>query len=137
MKGRLQRHAARIGGNAARILPQARLSGPMPWVIAIMTALTVIALAGGLALANLADNARTEIAGGLTVQVIEAEPQARDRQAENALAMLNNRQDVAEVRRVPEEELAALIEPWRRQRQHECDPDPGLDRLAAARRGDA
>lgn len=112
MKQRLQRQAARLGGDAARILPQARLSGPMPWVIAIMTALTVIALAGGLALANLADNARTEIAGGLTVQVIEAEPQARDRQAENALAMLNNREDVAEVRRVPDEELAALIEPW-------------------------
>lgn len=112
MKARLRRHAARLGGDAARILPQARLSGPMPWVIAIMTALTVIALAGGLALANLADNARAEIAGGLTVQVVEADPATRDRQAENALALLGNREDVAEVRRVPEEELAALIEPW-------------------------
>jgi len=112
MRAGLRRQAARLGGDAARILPQARLSGPMPWVIAIMTALTVIALAGGLALANLADNARAEISGGLTVQVVEAEPTARDRQAENALALLGNREDVADVRRVPEEELAALIEPW-------------------------
>jgi cell division transport system permease protein len=112
MRARLKRQTARLGGDAARILPQGRLSGPMPWVIAIMTALTVIALAGGLALANLADNARAEISGGLTVQVVEADPATRDRQAENALALLNNRDDVAEVRRVPEEELAALIEPW-------------------------
>ncbi len=97
---------------AARILPQARLSGPMPWVIAIMTAMTVIAVAGGLALTNLADNASAEIAGGLTVQVVEADPVTRERQAESALALLSNREDVAQVRRVPEEELAALIEPW-------------------------
>lgn len=96
----------------ARILPQARLSGPMPWVIAIMTALTVVAVAAGLALANLAHNASAEIEGGLTVQVVEADPTARDRQTESALAVLGNREDVAQVRRVPDEELAALIEPW-------------------------
>lgn len=105
-------HLGRIAGDVARILPQARLSGPMPWVIAIMTALTVIAVAGGLALANLAANARAEISGGLTVQVVEANPALRDRQAETVLAVMGNRDDVAEVRRVPEEELAALIEPW-------------------------
>ena len=38
------------GERAARLVPQARLSGPMPWVIAIMVALTVVAAAGGLAL---------------------------------------------------------------------------------------
>lgn len=102
----------RFGAEAARILPQARLAGPMPWVIAIMTALTVIAVAGGLALSNLAGNAEAEIAGGLTVQVVEADPALRERQAERALAVLGNRADVAQVRRVPEEELAALIEPW-------------------------
>lgn len=96
----------------ARILPQSRLTGPMPWVIAIMTALTVIAVAGGLALANLAANASAEISGGLTVQVVEADPATRERQTERALAVLGNREDVAQVRRVPEEELAALIAPW-------------------------
>lgn len=84
----------------------------MPWVIAIMIALTVIAVAAGLALANLAANARAEIAGGVTVQVVEALPAARDRQAEAALAVLGNREDVASVRRVSDAELAALLEPW-------------------------
>lgn len=107
-----RRHADRLGGDAARILPQARLAGPMPWVIAIMTSLTVIALAGGLALANLASQARSEISGGLTVQVVEANLAERDRQAETAIALLSARDDVASVRRVSEEELAALIEPW-------------------------
>lgn len=104
--------AAALGAAAARILPQARLSGPMPWVIAIMIALTVIAVAAGLALANLAANARDEIAGGLTVQVVEAVPATRDREAEGALAVLGNREDVASARRVSDEELSALLEPW-------------------------
>ena len=55
------------GRRAAHLLPQARLGGPMPWVIAIMVALTVLAAGGGLALANLADRARGELAGSATV----------------------------------------------------------------------
>lgn len=105
-------HTKRIGGDATRILQQARLSGPMPWVIAIMSALTAIALAFGLALTNLAANAQAEIAGGLTVQVLEANPALRNSQAEAAVALLANREDVVNVRRVPDAELAALVEPW-------------------------
>jgi cell division transport system permease protein len=44
--------------------------------------------------------------------VVEAAPAERDRQAEVALAILRNRDDVAEVRRVPDAELEDLIEPW-------------------------
>lgn len=110
--GSLLRRSRRLGGQSARILPQARLSGPMPWVIAIMIALTVIAVAAGLALSNLASNAQSEIAGGVTVQVVEAAPAERDRQAETALAILNNRDDVVQLRRVPDDELDALLEPW-------------------------
>ncbi|OYW45958.1 MAG: cell division protein [Sphingomonadales bacterium 32-68-7] len=94
------------------LLRQARLAGPMPWVIAIMIAITVMAAAAGLALSNLADNARAEIEGGLTVQIVEAAPAERDRQAEVALALLTNREEVAEARRVSDAELAALLEPW-------------------------
>ena len=84
----------------------------MPWVIAIMVALTVMAASAGLALSNLARNASAEIAGGITVQIVEAAPAERDRQAEVAVAVLSNRDDVAEVRRVPDAELESLIEPW-------------------------
>ena len=108
----IRRNQPRFGGERSGLLQQARLAGPMPWVIAIMIALTVIAAAAGLALSNLAANARAEIAGGLTVQVVEGAPAERDRQAEVAVALLANRDDLSSVRRVPDEELAALLEPW-------------------------
>ncbi len=103
--------SSRIGERSG-LIQQARLSGPMPWVIAIMTALTVIATAAGLSLANVAENARSEIAGGLTVQIVEAAPIERDRQAEAALTLLEGRADVAHARRVPDAELHALLAPW-------------------------
>jgi cell division transport system permease protein len=108
----IRRNQPRFGGERTGLLQQARLGGPMPWVIAIMIALTVMAAAAGLALSNLARNASAEIAGGVTVQIVEAAPAERDRQAEVALALLSNRDDVAEVRRVPDAELEDLIEPW-------------------------
>ena len=111
--GKLKRGLARFGGErAAKLVPQARLGGPMPWVIAIMIALTTIAAAGGLALSNLAASAKAEISGGLTVQVIEAGGEERNRQANAAVEVLAGLEGVEQVRRVPDEELAALIEPW-------------------------
>jgi cell division transport system permease protein len=100
------------GERAAQLVPQARLAGPMPWVIAIMIALTTIAAAGGLALSNLAHAARAELRGGLTVQIVEAGRDERDRQAEAAVALLSGIPAVESVRRIPDEELAALVEPW-------------------------
>jgi cell division transport system permease protein len=108
----IRRNQPRFGSERSGLLQQARLGGPMPWVIAIMIALTVMAAAAGLALSNLARNASAEIVGGLTVQVVEAAPAERDRQAEVAVALLSNREDVASVRRVPDKELSGLIEPW-------------------------
>ena len=108
----IRRNQPRFGAERSGVLQQARLGGPMPWVIAIMVALTVMAAAAGLALDNLARNASAEIAGGVTVQIVEAAPGERARQAEVAVALLNNRDDVAEVRRVPDSELNELIEPW-------------------------
>lgn len=108
----IRRNQPRFGGERSGLLQQARLGGPMPWVIAIMIALTVMAAAAGLALSNLAQNASAEIAGGVTVQIVEAAPAERARQTEVALAVLSNRDDVAGVRRVPDAELESLIEPW-------------------------
>jgi cell division transport system permease protein len=101
-----------IGGGSAGVLPHARLAGPMPWVIAIMIALTVVAAAAGLSLNSLAASARGEIAGGITVQVIEAAPAERERQARAVLAVLQARDDVTELQRVPDAELQRLLEPW-------------------------
>ena len=104
--------AGLTGARGADIVPQARLTGPMPWVLAIMIALVTMAAAGGLALANLADGARAELAGGVTVQVIEAAPAERARQARAALRLLRGDARVAASRLVPDAELEALIAPW-------------------------
>lgn len=113
MLGRIGRGWQRLSGiGEAELVPQARLSGPMPWVIAIMVALTAIAAAAGLSLRNTADAAREEIAGGLTVQVIEADPARRDGQARAAVARLRALPGVETVRLVPRQEVDLLIEPW-------------------------
>ncbi len=100
------------GERRSQLVPQARLVGPMPWVIAIMIALTTIAAAGGLALANLSAAARAELSGGLTVQIVEADAAERSRQTELAVSILSNVAGVDEVQKVPDAELAALVEPW-------------------------
>lgn len=77
-----------------------------------MVALTVIAAAAGLALSNLADTARSELSGGATVQIVEALPQERDRQARASLALLVQHPAVVSAERVPDAELERLLEPW-------------------------
>jgi cell division transport system permease protein len=84
----------------------------MPWVIAIMVALTVIAAAAGLALRNTASAAAAELSGGVTVQIVEAGPEARAHQAGEAVRRLGRMPGVRSVRLVPQEELDGLIEPW-------------------------
>ncbi len=95
-----------------RLLPQGKLSGPMPWVIAIMIGLTVVASACGLALRNTARVASADVAGGVTVQIVNGAPRERDRQAQAALAALQDAPGVASARLVPQRELDALVEPW-------------------------
>ncbi|MEL6486497.1 MAG: cell division protein [Pseudomonadota bacterium] len=97
---------------AARLLPKARFGGPIPWVIAILIALVVVAAAGGLALRNLAENARADLSDAVTVQIIEANPQTRSERAQAAASALASQPLVTSVRIVPEEELITLLEPW-------------------------
>ena len=99
-------------GEQADIVPQSRLSGPIPWVIAIMVALMVIAAAGGLALRNTGRAAAAELSGGITVQIVEARGDERDRQAGSALAALARMPGVSGAHLVPQAELDALVEPW-------------------------
>lgn len=100
------------GKRAAHLLPRARLGGPMPWVIAIMVALTVLAAGGGLALANLVERASGDLAGGATVQIVEADRERRASQAQAAVALLSDDPAVASVSLLPDGQVAALLEPW-------------------------
>lgn len=111
-RGRRWRSDGLAGGRGAEILPQARRSGPIPWVIAIMVGLMVIAAAGALALRNAGRAAAAELSGGITVQVLEARPEVRAREAARALTILRAIPGVSEARQVPAAQLDALIEPW-------------------------
>ena len=105
--------ASRRLGTAERgLLPEGRLAGPMPWVIAIMTFLTILAAAAGLALSGAAGRLEEQIGGRLTVQVVEANPRLRDAQAESAVGVLRTLPGIAAVSRVSNDEIEALLEPW-------------------------
>ena len=108
-----KRGAKRLRGSvAARLLPQTRFGGPIPWVIAILIALVVVAAAGGLALHNLAEDARGDLSGAVTIQVVEADATKRAAQTEAVSRALAGNAMVSSVRVVPEEELTEMLEPW-------------------------
>lgn len=125
------------GTQAARLIPHARIAGPMPWVIAIMIALTVIAAAGGLALGNLADRARGELSGAVTIQIVEANRELRAQRTTRAASILAQDPAVQSYRAVPEAELSELLEPWLGStRGDEAVPIPALIDVQLRREAD-
>ncbi len=107
-------HAARTTALAAdrRLLPEGRLAGPMPWVIAIMMFLTALAAAAGLAMGAAADRLGDGLDRQVTVQVIAADPAVRDVQARAAEAALRAQEGVTTVNRVGDDQMQALLKPW-------------------------
>ena len=99
-------------GHDRRLIPQARLTGPMPWVIAVMLFLTLLATAAALALGSAAQQINADLAGRATVQIVNADPQARQRQAVAAEAVLRSDKSVAVVTQVSEVEVRNLLAPW-------------------------
>lgn len=95
-----------------RLLPEGRAAGPMPWVIAIMVFLTVLAVASGLGLAAATRALGEQIAGRVTVQIVEANDAAREGQARAAEAAARRLSGVRAVERVGDQEIARLLEPW-------------------------
>lgn len=101
-----------IPGHDRRLIPEGRLSGPMPWVIAIMIFLTVLAAATGLAFAEAGKNVSDQLSSRATVQIIEADTVIKARQTEDAAARLRGMALIDEVRVLPSQEIEDLIAPW-------------------------
>lgn len=95
-----------------RVLPEGRLAGPMPWVIGIMTFLTVLAAASGIALGRAAAAIGDDLAGRLTVQIVEANMDVRARQTRAAVAELSRLSGVVEAVPVDDERMRALLSPY-------------------------
>ncbi len=100
------------GDRASNLVPRARITGPVPWVLGVMVALTVLAAAGGFALGNLTDMARSQLSGGATVQIVEADREMLAAKTMQAADILRDDPAVQSLRIVPQEELSALLEPW-------------------------
>ena len=103
-----------------RLLPEGRLAGPMPWVIAIMMFLTALAAAGGLAMGDAAHRLGGDLGRQVTVQIVAADPGVRDHEAGAAQRDLAHEDGVESVRRLGADEMQALLRPWL--------GDAGLDR---------
>lgn len=96
----------------ARLLAEGRMAGPMPWVVAVMIFLTVLAAAAGLSLSRSARGMDAQMAGQVTIQLAEANPVRRAKQAAAVEQRLASLQYVQDFRRVPEKEVADLLAPW-------------------------
>jgi len=102
----------KFGAAERGLLPEGRIAGPMPWVIAIMMFLTVLAAAAGMGLAGAAARLDEQIGTRVTIQVVEANPDLRRVQAAAVAAAIGNLPGVTGVRPVPEAEVQRLLEPW-------------------------
>jgi cell division transport system permease protein len=95
-----------------RLLPERRRTGPMPWVIAIMMFLMVLAGAAGLGLTQAARALGSNLQSRLTIQIIEPDAGPREAQTRAALAALAAAPGVRTATRVSPAEMQALLEPW-------------------------
>lgn len=104
--------SADMGLPPGPLLPKGRLTGPMPWVIAIMMFLTVLASAAGLSLDAAARSLGAMVSDRITVQVAEADAEIRDRAVRRIVTLLGATEGVTDVAIVPPADLAAQLEPW-------------------------
>lgn len=95
-----------------RLLDDGKRTRSMMWIMAIMLFLTVLAAALGLGTLSAAAALDRQITGRMTVQIVEANEEARARQTQAALAALRASPDVARVLPVSRAQVTALIRPW-------------------------
>jgi cell division transport system permease protein len=101
-----------VDGAPRRVLPEGRFAGPMPWVIAIMMFLAVLAAAAALAISHAASAMQGAIAGRITVQLVEANPDVRARQRVAIANELRRQSNVTEVTEISDAEVRDLLTPW-------------------------
>ena len=102
----------KFGTADRRLLPEGRLAGPMPWVIAIMMFLTVLAAAAGLGLTGAATSLGAAAGNRITIQIVEANPDDRARQAYRVMALLRATPGVRNAEQIEPEEMEDLLDPW-------------------------
>ena len=95
-----------------RLLDEGRHTRAMRWIMAIMVFLTVLAGALGLGMFGATAQLDRQLAGRLTVQIVEPDAARRDAQAAALVDALARLPGVARAAEVDRAHLAALLEPW-------------------------
>jgi len=102
--------AATLGD--ARVLRDGRGLGPMPWVLAILMFINVLAAAAGLAMGGAALSLSDDLAHRLTIQIVEANPDIRSAQTQAVHHLLSGMPSIKSVNIVDDATLNRLVEPW-------------------------
>lgn len=95
-----------------RWLDEGRRTRAMMWVMAIMLFLTVLAGALGLGMAGAGRALDRQLAGRLTLQLVEADAARRDRLSRSLIAQVRAIPGVTRVAEVDRARLAELLRPW-------------------------
>ena len=86
--------------------------GALMGAVAIMTLLSALALAAALGLGQATRTMRANMANRITIQIVAADAQERDRQVTATEKVLETVQGVSRVQRVDPAALRAMLEPW-------------------------
>ena len=95
-----------------RLLDESRRTRAMTWIMAIMLFLTVLAGALGLGMFAAAAQLDRQLAGRLTIQIVEPDAALRDGQAAAIRAAVTRLPGVQRVAEVDRQRLAELLKPW-------------------------
>lgn len=94
------------------LLDSAGETRTLRWIMAVMLFLTVLAAAFGLGALAAAETLDRQLAGKLTVQIVEADPAAREAHAAQALAAVRATAGVSAAAPVDRDALARMLRPW-------------------------
>ena len=95
-----------------RLLDEGRQTRAMAWIMAIMLFLTVLAAALGLAMSRAGDALARQLAGRVTVQIVEPDPNTRELATRDLVQRLRASSVVARAEAVDRARLAELLRPW-------------------------
>lgn len=116
-----------VAAHDRKLIPDGRFTGAMPWVMAIMLFLTLLAAAAALVLAHAAAQGGEGLARQATVQILEDDPAQRQAQQARVAERLARTPGVVVADAVPDAAARALLEPWLGAAAREADiPVPAL-----------
>lgn len=95
-----------------RLLEDGRRARTMIWIMAIMLFLTTIAGAIGLGMAAAAGSLDRQLAGRLSIQLVDTDAARRDGNARAIVAAVRALPGVTRVEEVDRARLAELLQPW-------------------------